>query len=245
MTTESSFAEEEFAWATFINELPAYVRLALDGQVPEETYPEWAFHIATSVECQAAYYQELRKQSLAQAVADTKITESSKAVRVLHQLRGATVPTVPPPASAWLERVIEHGRGWVEAETAKWRRLQIAFTGLQSGIAGSPALVGMMSDAGTTARRSTDALSVAPAESGFEVAISVLPNAGSSEKTTCQVEVLLTLHERFGDYSGVDLILQWDDTSREVTTDRLGRAIFTDLPYDQVKAMSLIVLLPA
>jgi hypothetical protein len=244
MTIENSSPEEEFPWATFMNDLPAYVRLEFAGQSPEDIYPEWAFHIATSVECQAAYYEELRKQSLAQAVANANVVEPSKAASVLRQLRNASVPTAPTPSPSWAERVIEHGRAWIEAETAKWRQLQITFRGLQSGATVAPALAGMMSSASTAAKLPPDTLYVAPADSGFEVAIAVLPQVGSGDKTTCQVEVMLTLYEQFGDYSGIDLLLQWDDASRQATTDRMGRAVFTELPYDQVKAMNLTVLLP-
>lgn len=245
MTIENSSPEEEFPWATFMKDLPAYVRLEFAGQSPEAIYPEWAFHIATSVECQNAYYQELRRQSLAQANIAVNAAQPGKAVSLLHQLRQANLsPLIPPPAPSWLERVLTHGRAWVDAGTENWRRLQVSLADLSLVSTPAPALTGLMSDMPTTRPINLSTLHIAPAQAGFDLSLTVQKEPTDATQEQFQVEVMLTLFDRFGDYAGVDLYLSWDEATRQATTNAFGRALFTGLPAAQAKAMSLVVIFP-
>lgn len=245
MTIENSSPDEEFLWATFMNDLPSYVRLEFAGQSPEAIYPEWAFHIATSVECQNAYSQELRRQSLAQAADKVTVAQAGNVVNLLRHLHSATLSTATPaPAPSWVERKIEHGRAWLEAGTQRWRQVQLSLFNLHLYAAGQPAVIGLMSDERPDPAAVAGTLQVAPQDAGFELTIAVSPDPSAAAPVLYQAEVMLTLFDRFGDYAGVDLYLMWDETIRQATTDYFGRAMFTDLPPMQIKAMSLIVVLP-
>ncbi len=237
-TPEMAAAEEEFDWAHFSQSLIAYVYLELNRQAAAETYPDVAFQILTSVECQAAYQHELRRQSLAQV--DAAAIKQIQAL--LPRLQQPAAPVTPAPD--WLERTVEHGRAWLEAGTERWRQVQLSLAGLQFGPAGQLATTGLMSEDQPTAARAEGALQVAPPEASFELTLVVLPDRTAAEPNLYQAEVMLTLLDRFGDYAGIDLYLFWDGTTQQATTDQLGRALFTALPQTQIKAMSLIVILP-
>jgi hypothetical protein len=196
------------------------------------------------VECQAAYYEELRKQSLVQANAEVNAAQPNKAVTLLRQVLRSDEPSIPPPAPSWVERMIVHGRAWVDGGTENWRRLQVSLADLQLAPPPAPALTGLMSDMAATRPINLSTLHVAPAQGGFDLSLAVQKELANPNEEQFQVEVMLTLLDRFGDYAGVDLYLSWDDVTRQATTNAFGRALFTGLPATHAKAMSLVVIFP-
>jgi len=227
-------SDEEFQWDLFLVELTNYVRLELAGQNADALYPEWAFHIQTSVECQEAYQRELHRQSLLHL--DRTVPQS--------QLFNLLPALAVMPDASWLEQRIEHGRAWLDSASNLWRQVQLSLAELTFGAGGQPAVAGLMSDELSAAQPSTGVMQVAPQGASFELTVAVSPDPAMTDPSIYQAEVILTLFERFGDYSGVELYLLWEDISQQATTDAFGRARFTGLPSGSITAMSLIVVLP-
>lgn len=226
-------SDEEFQWDLFLTELTDYVRLELEGQRAEAIYPVWAFHIQTSVECQEAYQRELQRQSLRQL--------DRAAIQQVARLLPALAVV---PAADWLEQRIDHGRAWLDGASKLWRQVQVSFADLTLGSIGQPAVAGLMSDDLSVAQPPKGIMQVAPQGASFELTVAVSPDPAATESAIYQAEVMLTLFERFGDYSGVELYLLWEDIAQQATTDAFGRARFSGLPSGQITAMSLIVVLP-
>lgn len=231
-------AEEEFQWDVFVEALRHYVRLELAGEDAEATYPEWAFHIRTSIECRDAYLQELHQQSLAQV--DIAALEQ---VSILLQQPDHAMPI--RPAADWRERTIEHGRAWLESATERWRQVELSLADLRVGAEGTaPAMVGLMSDDAGSSGATQASLQIAPENSGFELSLIVSMDANAGTADLYRAEVLLTLFDRLGDYSGVELYLTSHETRQHAITDKQGRAHFTNLPAAQLTSMHLTVLFP-
>ena len=226
-------SDEEFQWDLFLAELVDYVRLELEGHNADVLYPGSAFHIQTSLECQEAYQRELQRQSLRQL--------DRAAMQHVVSLLPALVIA---PKADWLEQRIEHGRAWLDGASKLWRQVQVSFADLTLGALGQPAVAGLMSDDLTLAQPAKGIMQVAPQGASFELTVAVSPDPAATEPAVYQAEVMLTLFERFGDYSGVELYLLWEDLAQQATTDAFGRARFTGLPSGQITAMSLIVVLP-
>lgn len=227
----SGESDDEFPWHRFMRDLVHYVYLDLRGEDAETNYPEWAFHIRTSIECQTAYAQELHRQSVADV--DPLLMEQSR--KLLQQARAISPPV---PAPTWVERVLTQGRAWVDDVTAQWRQVQFTFADLRLDPPTSSTAAGLMGDEmPVDAPQGT--LQFALPDSGFEVTVIVSPEVVAERY---RAEIILTLHERFGDYSGIELYLTWDEATYQATTDAMGRALFTDLPADRLQAMKLLVV---
>lgn len=234
---EMAEPEEEFSWDLFIRDLRDYVRLELAGQDAATHYAEWAFQINTSVECRDAYLRELHRQSLDWV--DDRVRQ-----QVQQLLQPSPIVSPISPAANWLDRTIADGRAWLDASTQRWRQVQISLADLHFGPTNQSAVAGLMSDETPAGSGMQGTLQVAPPDSGFELTIAVSADLAATDPNLYQAEIMVTLLDRFGNYSGVDLYLLWDDVTRQTTTDAFGRARFTGLPAAQVKAMSLTVVFP-
>lgn len=233
-------------WEMFQKNLADYVRLELAGQAADEMYPELAFYLATSPFCEEAYYQEFHAQGLQKSVTDLQHVgqraQVAPAMSHILAYRPRELPLSPEPN--WVEISLEHGRAWLERTTKRWRQLQLTLPTLPAGAEGTTALAGFLSGDAGGASPVTGTRQIAPSEAHFELSLLVMPAPVNETDKRCILEVALTLHERFGNFAGIDLWLFWGAEARHQQTDSLGKAIFTDLPCDQLPAMQLIIRLP-
>ena len=149
-------------------------------------------------------------------------------------------PMVAAPDPTWLEQAFEVGRAWLEQESGYWRQVAVALSNLGQASGSAPALSGLMGEPTEAAPTGQRRLMIAPAEAGFELEISVSPDGND----LCQVVVSLTLLDRFGDFSGAQVTLQWGSEVQVAQTDPLGEATFRGLPCDQFDHMNLTMTLP-
>jgi hypothetical protein len=83
-----------------------------------------------------------------------------------------------------------------------------------------------------------------PLEANFELTLLVLPDPLGGSDDLAQIKVVLTLLDRFGDFSGARVTLQWADQVRSQETNVLGEVIFANLPREQLDRMELTITLP-
>ncbi len=226
--------------------LADYVRLELDDQAAEQTYPEVAFHIETCDRCEAAYYLEFRAQGQRKSLAQLRqIGGRSQVAEAIGQILAAPeLDPTPAPDPSWHQIALDHGRAWLEQETGHWRQVWLSLSDLGRGPAATPALVGLMTDEATEPAPARRSLNVAPTGADFEIKLNVVSEPASAGKELCRVDAALTLKNRFGDFSGAQVTLLWDDTAHTQETDALGKVSFAGLPCDQLDSMSLTVVLP-
>ena len=146
-------------------------------------------------------------------------------------------------SSNWTERVLKWGRAWLQRGTARWERIQVlVLPTLGSSQEMAPALAGLMSDA----EMSSDIAqrTIAPQDAHFELKLVVAPESERPDEGLCRLDVALTLHDRFGDFSGAHVTLAWGEDVQTGETDTLGKVSFSALPCDQLASMSLTVTLP-
>jgi hypothetical protein len=142
-----------------------------------------------------------------------------------------------------VESLFEFGRAWLEQETGRWRQISLALVDLGSQAGTSTALSGLMS--GTIASApAQDSLTLTPPEANFELTLLVLPDPLGGSDNLAQIKVVLTLLDRFGDFSGAWVTLQWADQVRSQKTNVLGEVIFANLPREQLDRMELTITLP-
>jgi hypothetical protein len=226
--------------------LADYVRMELSGQAAEQTYPEIAFHIETCERCEAAYYREFRSQGQRKSLTELQqIGQRSQVAEVMRQILATPTPDLmPAPDPSWYEVALDYGRAWLEQETGRWRQLWLSLATLGRGQALAPVLVGLMGDVAVSPSPAQGILNIAPADANFEIKLTVTPEPTVADEDLCRVDVALTLKDRFGDFSGAQIILFWGDTAHMQETDALGKVSFRGLPCDQVVSMSLTVTLP-
>jgi hypothetical protein len=151
-----------------------------------------------------------------------------------------TAPVVVKPDPTWVERALEVGRAWLEQESGRWRQVAVALVNLGQTTGSAPALSGLMGKPAAAASTGPRRLTIAPPEAGFELEINVSPDGDEA----CRVVVSLTLLDRFGDFSGAQVTLQWGSDVQIKQTDILGEATFRGLPCDQLDHMNLTMTLP-
>lgn len=196
---------------------------ALELLVPEEA-GQTLQHLELCPHCRA----ELAR--FADAVAQDPLLVGAEAA--------APIATAPDPT--WVERAFAQGRAWLEQESGRWRQVAVALANLGQPSGSAPALSGLMSDAVKTTGPKSRSLALVPAEAGFELEITVSPEGDD----LCRVVVSLTLLDRFGDFSGAQVTLQWGSEVQVAQTDPLGEATFRGLPCDQFDHMNLTLTLP-
>jgi hypothetical protein len=226
--------------------LADYVRLELDNQAAEQTYPEVAFHIETCDKCEAAYYREFRAQGQRMSLAELRqIGGWPQVAEAMEQILVApALDPTPAPDPSWHQIALDHGRGWLEQETGRWRQVRLSLSDLGRGPAAAPALVGLMADETVEPLPARGSLNIAPPGADFEIKLRVVSETASAGGALCRVDAALTLRNRFGDFSGAQVTLLWGDTAHTQATDALGKVSFSGLPWDQLDSMSLTVVLP-
>ncbi|MCC6167327.1 MAG: hypothetical protein IT329_08880 [Caldilineaceae bacterium] len=224
--------------------------LPLDG--------EWAAitdHLEECAGCEALYDREFRRQGLALPLAALQQVGRRAAVAgVMDQILAALTPAQPEPARpGWRPVRLEHGQGWVDRATESWRRVELFLGSFLEPLGGAaqpaPAWAGLMS-AGADLDAASAGPAVTPEGANFELYVAVTPrgrgdaDAGADGAPLCDLEATLTLYDRFGDYSGVEVTLLHGTTVRQAVTDSLGKVRFEGLAYAALAEMRLVVHLP-
>ncbi|MEM7028156.1 MAG: hypothetical protein AAF629_01090 [Chloroflexota bacterium] len=144
----------------------------------------------------------------------------------------------------WVEQAFEFGQAWLEQESGRWRQIVLSLSSL--GTQGTPnaALSGLMSGSTDTETFEQQSRVIAPFGADFELEIIFSPLASSSAQNACQVTILLTRFNHFGDFSGASITLQGDDQIHSQETNALGEVIFAEIPCDQLNTMRLSMTLP-
>jgi hypothetical protein len=246
MRSESSVSSDNIDCQTYQANLAEYVRLELSGQAADQVYPALAFHLEICQRCEAAYYREFRSQGQNKSLAELQqIGQRSQVAAVIQRI--APAEPVPVPDPSWGELALEYGRAWLEQETGQLRRVWLSLASLGDrlgqGAVGqpAPALTGLMGT--TSVAPILGAMEVTPPD--CEIKLVILTDPNSTEAESCQVEVAISLKDRFGDFSGLEVTLLWENSAQIRKTDDMGRVSFTGLPCERVGSMSLIVSLVA
>jgi hypothetical protein len=245
MKHETSNLVNQTDWAAFQEQLAHYVRLELAGAPADEVYPEIAFYIENSNQCKEAYQLEFRSQGLTKSL--EKLQQHSgqtKALATINQLFPAIkefVPDKPQPASSlnWYAKATDWGYAWLDQLTHQWRLLDIPLFTLPSRQQPATAAMSGFMRVSTTQGYT---LLIEPHEANFELTISVVPDATHSDQ--CQVIADISLFDRMGDFSGVEMTLLWGEDAPRSITDLQGKVTFANLPASQLGNMRLKINLP-
>ena len=214
------------------------------GGPADTTYPDIAFWIESSAACEEAYSLEFHRQGMAQSASDLQhLGQRSLAAGALDQIMGR-----PAPAAAnWYELTLENGRAWLERGTNLWRQVEIRLPVFGFDAGAAPALAGMLGAGspthGADSMHGADSIQLTPENAGFELIVTVAPTAGDAAAKLCCVEASISLTERFGDYSGIEITLFGAEITRKAITDALGKVTFTDIPCAQIASLQLNVVL--
>jgi hypothetical protein len=226
--------------------LPSYVKSELDNAAADELYPPVARHLAQCPECELAYYRLFRSQGLQRPLAELQQV-GQRGPRVAETLRG--IVRVPEAQAVdWHEKAVQFGTLWFDGVTGQLRAAQIWLSDLLQPPQLSPALRGMLGEgSGEAGGDALAGMQIAPEEGGFDVALHQrpLPHAGEGRAGAADLEVRVTLHTRFGDYSGVEVTLLGSGAASAKVTDRLGMVIFHAIPETDLEDMQLSFRLPA
>jgi hypothetical protein len=244
MPSMRSVIPERIDCATCLAQIPEYVEQELAHQPVAQRFAGVAFHLGTCPACEAAYYREFRRQGLAKPLAELQQLGQRAAVAdVMEQILGRTPATATP--SGWREELWAYGRAWRDRATGGWRQVEVLLSNLGSAPDTGPplALAGLQGGQDEpTAPEGT--VQLAPEGAQFELRVAVLPEPEGSAGDLSRVALAVTLYDRFGDYGGVAVTLQFGEVVLEATTDALGKVEFGGLPRDQLAAMRLVVTLP-
>lgn len=220
--------------------LKKYVQLELDGQDADAAYPEVALLIDIFDECQEAYYEEFHRQGQSRSVADLKNLGNHEAVE--HEMSQIL------PSENWYEVTLADGIAWLEEGTNAWRRFLPSLSNFQIPGESPVAIGGYLSgeDKQEAEQRSEEGrtLHFSPEKANFEMKVQVQPDLSVTQKNFCLLNITVTLLDRLGDFSGVQISLIWNGNLLTKITDSLGKVQFSKFPCDQLFSMNLVVTLP-
>lgn len=232
MPNELSMPIGKITWADFQQQLTEYVRLELTNQDADTMYPQIALLVETSPECKEAYYLEYRRQVL--AVPASELGNLGRRPKHLDiQL---------DPGSNIYRKAVDGITLLLERGTDICRGLQFELPTFSLGLDHALAPSGMMSDAKAGSEGQSRKIPIrVPEGAPVELMIEVKE---SQDPALCILEAAVELEGRFGDYSGVTIILEWADQVREAVTDEVGLVRFDDLPQADLPRMRVRVNLP-
>jgi hypothetical protein len=220
--------------------LPEYVRQELAHQPVEMLYPVVADHLQTCLDCEEAYDLEFHRQGMLLSLPQAQALGNRAAVA--HGMAEMMQGVQPVPVT-WVETLWEYGRSWRDELTGGWRQLELMLSHLRGPQTNAPALAGRLHAArdpeGDTSGAS---LHAAPESAQFELRVLWRRQAQSGEH--CLLEVVITLYDRFGDYSGVEVLLQTEDRVHVATTNALGKVEFGELTCADLGSMRLLIRMP-
>ncbi|MCX6032109.1 MAG: zf-HC2 domain-containing protein [Chloroflexi bacterium] len=233
--------------ATCQAHITEYVDLELSGTEADAELSSVAFHIETCPACETAYYQEFRAQGLRKSVSELqRVGHREWTARSLDRILRPAPSVRPEPARDWIEQGVAQGRAWLEPLTERWREVQVYLGRLLTGPDLQPAyaLSGLMGEGAPAGLPVSQSGHFAPEQAPFELTLVVTPEPATIGEKRCRLEVVVTLRDALGDYSGMAVTLLWGDQARTGTTDSLGKLVFENLPSDDLPIMSLIVTFP-
>jgi hypothetical protein len=147
----------------------------------------------------------------------------------------------PEPSS--LEMTFRYGRAWLDSQTRHLRQIWLSLSSIGGGLEQAPALAGIMG-ADKVIEPRPAAIHVARPDAGFEIKVTVKPEPQTGDEERCQLDVDVALEERFGDFSGVRVVLLHDGQADSQVTNPQGEVSFSGLPCGQLAMMSLVVIPP-
>ena len=240
MTVQRNVSTDDINCETCQDFLPEYVRRELANEPVEVLYPDVAFHIETCPTCEAAYYREFRRQGLAKPIANLQqVGRRASVASVLDQILTAPIEVQPQEIQpGWQQVALKYGRGWIEQATETWQQVEVFLSnlGTQQDAVPALAMAGLQGAESESAASATELLHIAPESANFELHITARRKKG-------ELEVAVTLHERLGDFSGIEVTLMQNGLAQTATTDALGKVTFRNVPFDQLDAMRLVVRL--
>jgi hypothetical protein len=232
------------------------VRLELSGAPAVAQHPDIALLVETVPACEEAYYREFRRQGLQLSATELRAHSLNPERSALDFLSASVDEGAIDENASGLHKVwIEHGWAWVEQLGGRWRELRLSLQELDF-TRGSPAVLqGMMGndvdeeaasteDVSSRAIQSYAQLSVEPEDAAFDLRV-LISRVEAPAGSMCSVDVIASLHDRFGDYSGVDVHLRLDAEELIASTDIEGVAHFPSVPCHALRNAYLVIRLPA
>jgi hypothetical protein len=240
MKSKSSRSTAGLECEVYQARLAGYVSEELNNQAVERLYPDIAFHLESCENCATVYNREFRRQGRQKTLPE--LQQIGDRAQVEAAMRQILSPSRPNPA--WSQVVLEHGRAWLEQETGRYRQLWLSLAALGNLPGRTPAPAGMMGPDSASSDVLGQLDMTFPA-ANVEIKLVLLADSTTTGEDHCRVDLVLTLKDHFGDFSGVQVTLLWDDASPQVKkTDALGKVSFTGLPCYQLPVMSLEIVLP-
>jgi hypothetical protein len=227
-------ATETPACRACLDELSAFIDAELDGENAPVRFPKVVEHLASCEACQQEYRE--MKQLLA-------LERTGELVEppVASSFDFSYLDSVPDPDPDLYQMSVRGGFAWFERGTDRLRQLRIFLATWETGQTATPALSGLMRVEGEEVP-TVQTLHVIPEGVGLDATFTVKPDAPI--EGLCQVEVTIAVQDHFGDFSGTQVTLLWDDTARSGVTNALGEVTFAGLPCAALTAMELLVVLP-
>lgn len=230
---------ERIDCATCRAQIPDYVRSELGGEEAPERWPSVSQHLSTCPTCELKYFDEFRAQGLQRPLADLQRIGA----RGPQVTAGLQYILSPPPVSnqSWRQSATEHGSAWFDAVTGSLRQAQVWLGSLLQPDPWNPVLGGLLG-AGDEEQQPLS-IQVASATGGVDLALRIAPRLQTNEAgdELADLEVRVTLHEHFGDYSGIGIDLLGPATTLSKTTDALGVVVFAGLRRRDLDAMQLLL----
>lgn len=227
-------------WATFQQLLPEYVQKEIDGQDADVAYPQLALLVETSPEHEEAYHLEYRKQVMAMSAEELNALGQAPAPWDAS-IVAFTAPEALDAVDSIYPKVVDSITLWIERGVEICRGLEFDMPKLSGESTMAAAGAGMMGDEHSESAPKKESVHVSPAGAPLELTIDAKE---CPQKELCVLEIAVELEGRFGDYSGVTIMLEWGEQFREAVTDVLGHARFSDLPRTQLPQMRVRVILP-
>jgi hypothetical protein len=244
MPSMRSVIPERIDCATCLAQIPEYVQQELAHQPVAQRFAGVGFHLETCPACEAAYYREFRQQGLAKPLTELQQLGQRAAVAdVMEQILGRAPVRATP--SGWREELWAYGRAWRDRATGGWRQVEVLLSNLgRTSDAGPPLALAGLQGVQEEPATPEGTVQLAPEGAQFELRMAVLPESEGSAGDLIRVVLAVTLYDRFGDYGGVVVTLQYGEVVLAATTDALGKVEFGELPRDQLAAVRLVVTLP-
>jgi hypothetical protein len=193
-------------------------------------------HVAGCPACESAYYREFRRQG-------AELRAAARQSALWPGVTAVLAIVTPGSGSNWSERALDFGRAWVDRITGELRRLDVRFADLRQ--APPPALTlalgGLQGTQGEMPPLDLPQGSVQG--DGFDLAVHLLPDP-EGDQTVCRVELIVTAHAAFGDYSGAEVTLLTPHGVQTAVTDPLGAVVFAGIARQDVDAIQFSIRMP-
>lgn len=221
-------------------QLAQYVREELANEPAELTHPAVTAHIESCAACEAAYYHEFRSQGRRRSLSELRqVGERSAVAGTLAHILSPAAPATEN-ASDWRETAVEHGRAWFDRATGQMRQARLWLADLLQPPPMAPVLAGWQGQPADEAESATLRVDVAD---GVELVMRLLPTP-AAQPDLADLQIAVSLPDRFGDYSGIQVTLQSPNESRSAVTDELGKVTFAGIVKSSITHMQVLIQAP-